>query len=219
MPRTGVTPRSRWSRSLPEIEDDHEIRSTTTICASTPIARPGRRSARQQDVVGRAHHAPADGHRRHLSERALPDPEPRERDEDPARPLTGAEMNEEADERSRIKGENRVGQPHPLLRAPPIRIKDLRTGVESDNPQRCSMASRSLHRSEPETRGVSRAVSEHDSSTFNPHSGAPSSRNCDAGVIPIPMTSNATRSRPICSGASGIQTTLRSRRRSPSPAA
>ncbi len=42
------------------------------------------RSARQQDRLGRAHHAPPERHRRAVPERALADPEPRDRDEDAA---------------------------------------------------------------------------------------------------------------------------------------
>ena len=41
------------------------------------------RSAHQQDRLGDSHHAPADRHRRQLSERASPAPEPRARDADP----------------------------------------------------------------------------------------------------------------------------------------
>ena len=82
-----------------------------------------RRPARQQDLVGGAHHPPADGDRRHLPERALPDPEPRERDEDPARPAAGAEDERRGGRALPPQGgahRGRVRQPHPLLRAPPL---------------------------------------------------------------------------------------------------
>ena len=46
-----------------------------------PRRRRGR-PARQQDRVGRAHHAPPDGHRRAVPERAQPAQEPRDGDED-----------------------------------------------------------------------------------------------------------------------------------------
>src|SRR5205823_9128822 len=53
--------------------------------AGRHLPRVGRRRpARQQDRLGRAHHPPADGHRRAVPERALADTEPRDRDVDAA---------------------------------------------------------------------------------------------------------------------------------------
>ena len=70
---------------LPEVDDNvevGEIPDDDLRIDTYPL--PGRRRpARQQDRLGRSHHAPADRHRRAEPERALAAPEPRAGDEDP----------------------------------------------------------------------------------------------------------------------------------------
>ena len=75
---------------LPEAEDvEVHDRSEGPEDRRLPLDRP-RRPGRQHDRLGRAHDAPADRHRGRLPGRALADPEPRARAEDPARPAVRA---------------------------------------------------------------------------------------------------------------------------------
>ena len=89
---------------VPETESQGRIHTSTMTVAVLPEAEdvevqidpkdikidvmrstgPGR-PVGQHDRLGRARHAPADGHRRRLPGRALADPEPRARAQDPAR--------------------------------------------------------------------------------------------------------------------------------------
>ncbi len=72
--------------------------------AGRHVPRVGRRRpARQQDRLGRAHHAPPDRHRRAVPERALAVLEPRDRDVDAAREAAGARGARTRGRRSRAR--------------------------------------------------------------------------------------------------------------------
>ena len=70
---------------LPEAEDVEVQLDPKDIKIDVYALDRARRPVGQHDRLGRAHHAPADGHRRGLPGRALADPEPRARTQDPAR--------------------------------------------------------------------------------------------------------------------------------------
>ena len=76
--------------------------------AGRHLPRVGRgRPARQQDRLGGAHHAPADGHRRAVPERALAVVQPRDRDGDAALEADRAARSASARRRSRARGARR----------------------------------------------------------------------------------------------------------------
>ncbi len=98
-PTRAGTRRSRRSSSIPEIDDDDRGRDQRRGSAHRHLSlERRRRAARQQDRLGGAPHAPADRHRRRLPERALAAQEPRDGDEDPARPALRARDGEAARE-------------------------------------------------------------------------------------------------------------------------
>ena len=87
-----------------------------------PLER-SRRSGRQHDRLGGAHHAPADEHRGVLPERALADPEPRRRDDRAADQAARAQARGGAgrDGRDpRHQGRHRLRVADPQLRAAPV---------------------------------------------------------------------------------------------------
>ena len=82
-----------------------------------------RRPARQQDRLGRPHHAPADRHRRPVPERALAVVEPRDRDGDAARQARrarGARAQGGDRARARRGAGRQLRLADPLLRAAPV---------------------------------------------------------------------------------------------------
>src|SRR5207248_2819877 len=85
------------------------------------------RPEREQDGDRRSYHPPAVGHRRLVSERTLPAPEPGDRDEDPPRAparAEGAGAGRGASEGARRAPFGRLGKPDPLVCAPPLHARE-----------------------------------------------------------------------------------------------
>ena len=80
-----------------------------------------RRPARQRHRLGRAHHPPADRHRRVVPERAQPAPEQGQGHADPRRPswpsASGRSARPSSTRSAVPQTDNALGQPDPLLRA------------------------------------------------------------------------------------------------------
>jgi len=115
--RAGARPRSRASRCSRSSSRATWSRSRTTSCASMVYRSSGPGGqGRQHHRLRCAAHPPADQHRRVLSERAQPDPEPRERDarapgQAPRAPPPGGAGEDGRDEgrQRRVVGQTRSG--------------------------------------------------------------------------------------------------------------
>ena len=96
--------------------DDKDLR--VDVYRSSGPGRPGR----EHDRLGGADHPPAHRHRGVLPERALPDPEPGQRDERAAGQAAGAAPAGGAgrDGRAARRRRQLLGQPDPQLRAAPV---------------------------------------------------------------------------------------------------
>jgi peptide chain release factor 2 len=124
----------------PVVDDAIEIRSRTRTCAST-LSRVGRgRPARQQDQLGGAHHARADGHRGGVPERAQPVPEQGDGHEDAARGAVRARAGAAQAEKDKVEAEKtEIGwgnQIRSYVFQPYTQVTDHRTELKVGDVQR-----------------------------------------------------------------------------------
>ncbi len=108
----------------PEVDDDGRDRHRRQGSPGRHLPLLGRRRpARQQDRIGGAPHPPPERHRGVVPERAQPDQEPGDGDEDPAlaalRPGDAEARRRPGGARGR-EARDRLGEPDPQLRPPPL---------------------------------------------------------------------------------------------------
>ena len=130
----------RTRRGITRDRERHRDRPESGRCPRRYLSsQRRRRPARQQDLVSSPPHARANRNRRHVPERAQPDPEPRDGLENSAGTTPRAEDERRGEERSRLKGEHTAAGFGNRIRSyvlhPYTMVTDHRTEVSVGNTQ------------------------------------------------------------------------------------